>query len=60
MATDSWKFSLGTGLGYPLTENTWLSLGMFYVPLIVDRDVPDGRHHESLVNVRAALSYRLW
>jgi len=60
MATNSFRFSLGTGLGYPLTQNTWLSLGMFYVPLTVDRDVPGGQHHESLINVRASLSYKLW
>jgi len=60
IAAEIWTFSLGTGLGYAFTDNTWVSLGVFYTPLTVDREPPASEQHESLVNVRAQVAYQLW
>jgi hypothetical protein len=57
---DTWTFSLGTGVGYPLTEDAWVSIGLFYSPLWVVRPPRTGEEHEPLFNFRASLSYRLW
>jgi hypothetical protein len=57
---DTWTFSLATGVGYALTENLWLSAGVFYSPLWVKRPPRTYEETDSLVNFRASLTYRLW
>lgn len=60
LAADTWTFSLGAGVGYALTEDTWLSLGVFYTPLLVDREPPASKEDDAFVNARAQLSCKLW
>lgn len=58
LGADTWTFSLGAGLGYPLGDDLWAGLGVFWSPLEIRRD--DRKRHESLVNARAEVRYSLW
>ncbi len=57
---DTWTFSLGTGVEYPVTENIDVSIGVFYTPLWVRRPPRTYEERDSLVNFRATLTYQLW
>jgi hypothetical protein len=57
---DTWTFSLGAGVEYPVTERIDVSLGIFYVPLAVRRPPRTIDESDSLVNFRATVTCRLW
>jgi hypothetical protein len=57
---DTWTFSLGTGVEYPVTESIGVSIGIFYVPLSVRRPPRTIDESESLVNFRATVTCQLW
>jgi opacity protein-like surface antigen len=59
LSAHTWTFSLGAGVMYPLSDKTRFSVGVFYVPLWVTRPPQTSEDTDSLVSVRAELSYRL-
>lgn len=59
LVSDTWTFSAGAGVVYPLARGLTLSAGMFYSPLSVIRPPATSRQNDALLNVRALLAYRL-
>jgi hypothetical protein len=57
---DTWTFSLGTGIEYPVTESIDVSIGIFYTPLSVKRPPRTTDESDSLVNFRATVTCQLW
>ena len=60
LSADTWTMSVGAGLGYPLTDRLWLTLGAFYTPLWVTRPPDTSEEVDGLFNVRSAISFQLF
>jgi hypothetical protein len=57
---DTWTFSLGTGIEYPVTDRIDVSIGIFYTPLSVKRPPRTREESDSLVNFRGTVTCQLW
>ncbi len=59
LAADTWTFSLGGGVTFPLGDRIRLALGVLYTPLWVSNPPETPDESDSLVQVRGEISYQL-